>query len=837
MFLLMTFLPAFADTNQKVEVDVIELKSITVTESKAGELELNLITDKPFMTSPILFEKNKNVYFVSLPATTYSGARDVDVSNFPGNVKSITVDFIPYKSRNGEGYTRVIINSPVKPVVKEAVAGFKFPVKIVMLSVGGLLTLVLLVYLTFILYVKFKDRKAKPKIELDDYSAVEQIKEKSDALEFLDDGTSQSIELLDDDIPQNQESEEYDELLDKLYDDDIAGDNPKEQEIVQENAEEHVYNEATVLDEQVVSQNQDDVWDDNEEQFTMQEQEIVQENSEEQTTDEAVMSDEQDSVKSELPIEPNEIVEDILSDDNVLDEISETIASDNHELLNDIESEAYSDDTTLENKNETYSEATSDTIADTVEQLAYTVEANEDLAEDIFSENSDIEQIQHVDELDEILPDMDAPDDDNFIQNESILDEILDEEEKNLEKEAIEAEPIFDDIMSDNYEAQAEPDAEAENELTAENEPEVQAQNVQQQPKDYTVTEIHRISAGATGFSNQTFDLTSKVQAKTEEQDADASDEIVSPFETFGFEGMMSGVIEPEVMQNDDEQEITITDEESEPVIEIEEEQAEELQVSETDVTEENLNIETESVVDVEEEQPVEQQITELTDVYEENKDQTAIIQTDEQSVVEAVKDVSLADEKGDTETISMAEEQEETKEQEIPRLSEEIEFVKPVFTRPAFDTDTFFVDKKVDDEEDEEMDDIPENVDDFFAEKDEYVSPPETEPETDWESTYKTEPKEVVVDDSEPIVLDKKAFSKTKTLYLLRHNGEFSLVATINDNVFVIERFDDAPQKQEIILKHNEKRAKDDVYIAKVGTWRALLSVSKDSVKNILTL
>ena len=86
-------------------------------------------------------------------------------------------------------------------------------------------------------------------------------------------------------------------------------------------------------------------------------------------------------------------------------------------------------------------------------------------------------------------------------------------------------------------------------------------------------------------------------------------------------------------------------------------------------------------------------------------------------------------------------------------------------------------------------------------------------------------------------MVLDKTDIDKTSSIYLLRHDGEYSLVATSGESVFVLEKFAHKPAKDKIILKLNEKRENDDVYLVKVGHWRALVGVSQDNIKNIMTL
>ena len=74
-------------------------------------------------------------------------------------------------------------------------------------------------------------------------------------------------------------------------------------------------------------------------------------------------------------------------------------------------------------------------------------------------------------------------------------------------------------------------------------------------------------------------------------------------------------------------------------------------------------------------------------------------------------------------------------------------------------------------------------------------------------------------LDDSEPLVLANEIIAPDKNIYLIRHNGLYSVIGTVGEEVFILNKFDEPPIKENIILKFNEKRNNTDIYILKVGT------------------
>ncbi|MDD3594099.1 MAG: hypothetical protein PHX18_05670 [Candidatus Gastranaerophilales bacterium] len=214
--------------------------------------------------------------------------------------------------------------------------------------------------------------------------------------------------------------------------------------------------------------------------------------------------------------------------------------------------------------------------------------------------------------------------------------------------------------------------------------------------------------------------------------------------------------------------------------------------------------------------------------------------------------------------------------DEEISELDVEI---TEQLTTQDFETDSFVEEVNLEDEQlvsdEEDLQDEVIEVEDG-AEDSEIESPEsapvleekqESEPEeaaVDIESFFKTEPdeeesidelfvnkpqentielesepeiKEIEIDDSEPVVLLQKEIDKDKMLYLIRHEGVFSLIGVMEDNVFVLHRFEQPVKTNEISLKLNEHKANQNIYIVKIDTWRALIGVNTSAIELILEL
>ena len=102
-----------AGATEKKEVAVApnELDKVVLKQLTESTVEVRLETNKLLPSAPILFEKAKNVYFISLPSTAYNGERKLKLKKFEDGLKDITIDFVPYKVTEDNGYTRIVIET------------------------------------------------------------------------------------------------------------------------------------------------------------------------------------------------------------------------------------------------------------------------------------------------------------------------------------------------------------------------------------------------------------------------------------------------------------------------------------------------------------------------------------------------------------------------------------------------------------------------------------------------------------------------------------------------------------------------------------------------------
>ena len=778
---------------EKNEFDeYITLQSISLNKRKDDVIEINLKVSKPFLTKPLIFEKNKNVYLISLIATNYDGNRNIDVSNLVDDISSVTVDFIPYKINTDQGYTRIIVNTKSKQhlVVNEQTGIFSKQVLQIIYIAAAVILVLIAIYLIFALYTRINKRKNKSQILQDCY----------------------------DNAPNPDGS-----LTIEMDEDDIAGDNL-----------------ALNDNEQVV-------------------QEISDDNSDmDAHTD--ISSSENDMQPS-----PEEIVDDILNNESVIDEISETIADDNIVL------EENSQDEPDNNFSQEVVEESQELTDEHIEENF----VREDNLDAVFTDTDNTDQPEPV------VPNDEADFED---VDEDILDEISFDTIQDIDEHSAE---ILDEAFSG--ETKDSDDMSSEENVSVDVETEKPAD-------DYTVNEIQVISGGDASIESKSFDLTadnidSYSQDNSSGETQDTYDEI-SPFDALGFSGVMAG--ELNINENDIGENINALDN-----LEIDEQVAPiEQSIEEFDNTVDKIISQDNIADDQKSEEPVEEEIEydieenveqaeiktsaevspeeqvkkDSNDIVPENVSSANNITTGDNTLNELsieennVSDTELAlteDEISDFivenapkgEDLVHIPEESQTVQKEVVEVenissdsntqnSEDIDIEKYIVASNEEDdneldiaapvdinTETFF--------NDENKDNIPDNTDVFFVDN---VSVDNDEKNKAFSENLNASKSSVQseheqLDDNEPIVLDKKYFSKNKPLYLIRHKGHYSLVAMIKDDVYVVEKFDKKPKKEEIILSHNEKRKDDDIYIVKVGSWRALLSVSKNEVKNILTL
>ncbi|MCR4881059.1 MAG: hypothetical protein K6A44_03810 [bacterium] len=941
-------MPAHADEND----GIIVLKSVSITKQPNGQFVTNIVADKKFPTPPLLFEKTKNTYFVSLPATKYDGNRYIDVSSVADDIDSVTVDFIPYKSAKNSGYTRIIIVTKhnLSIVVKESLSDIPKGNIIVIVVISGILILGI-AYLAFALYSRLM-RKRHADVALEEYTysqdgqpeaenpatdvqnedmTFEEIEAKveSEKEELLtgifessvqteendistdtqdsaepwddtptaDDGSTyensneNSAEPIEEVIPEEEiTAEDFEQQAEPIEEvapeQEITAEDFEqqaepieevvpEQEITAEDFEQQAEPiEEVVPEQEITAEDFEQQAEENELEHTEVSAEqvdtlddtndIVSEESEIAAADEDITTyiESPDNIQPEsqeeilaftenepvndenIPpysegensIEPiqesdetqqlmpsaDEIVSDILGSENALNEISESIIDNASETF---------EDTPIEQNTE-------DLVAD----FDYEEKSEDELEANTFSDiasSDDIEQLISTEELDkafesdniseitnETTDELNSDSHIELVESDDMLDEILDDIQESIEPQDEPAAASFDDIISGNI---TQPEETAP-------EPPIEDVQSQHEENDFTLAEVQHISSSGV-ISGKTFDFTAAAAQNTQEQPQNEEStenipEEVSPFEELGFTGMMAG----------DEQ----IYEDAEPV---EDTQGAIDDIDDIDLNDFALNDEediasgadtTDALESFKEnlEEPQETvEAEETTNEFEAAQEEPEPIQETAETIQEEPETVQRAPEPIKEEPVDntpitkeeiLAAHIFEPKPEYLYKRNEYIQDVEEEtspYETPSDDINTgsFFSDS-------DESVAANQSSEDFFVED---IEPEEALPI----STPSAQASAETNDDNEPIVLDKKDFTKNKSIYLLRHKGEYSLVAIIGENVFVVEKFESAPSSNKIILKHNEKRANDDIYITKVGSWRALVSVSKDNVKNILTL
>ncbi|MFA6989090.1 MAG: hypothetical protein WC197_03375 [Candidatus Gastranaerophilaceae bacterium] len=125
------------------------------------------------------------------------------------------------------------------------------------------------------------------------------------------------------------------------------------------------------------------------------------------------------------------------------------------------------------------------------------------------------------------------------------------------------------------------------------------------------------------------------------------------------------------------------------------------------------------------------------------------------------------------------------------------------------------------------------ENEDDDFSD----MFEEETQETQEIEAEPLIEEYDFEIKKDEPVILIEKKISNDKILYLVVLNGEFSLVGMLNEQVFVLHRFIEEPTGETINFKLNETKQSEKIYIIQIDKWRALIGISDEKMRYILTL
>jgi len=197
--------------------DANELKKISLKKKTDNLVEVNLELTQKLPSPPLLFEKGKNIYFVSLPSTLYGGKRKLDVDALKDNIDNVTVDFVPYKTAKDVGYTRIVIEAKdgTKIVLNDKVGLDKKDLALLILKIFAALAGV-------------------GAIGVASYLGVKKINEKRNLKDILDLEDEVYIETAPEDVVENVEKiqVEDDEQILAYIDDAPLDDSIEERSII-----------------------------------------------------------------------------------------------------------------------------------------------------------------------------------------------------------------------------------------------------------------------------------------------------------------------------------------------------------------------------------------------------------------------------------------------------------------------------------------------------------------------------------------------------------------------------------------------------------------------------
>lgn len=86
------------------------------------------------------------------------------------------------------------------------------------------------------------------------------------------------------------------------------------------------------------------------------------------------------------------------------------------------------------------------------------------------------------------------------------------------------------------------------------------------------------------------------------------------------------------------------------------------------------------------------------------------------------------------------------------------------------------------------------------------------------------------------PMLLNTSPLSSNKGLCLVQYNNKFSLIGYINDNIFMLNQFDNV-NSSEIRSRLSESTSSRDRYIVRLGDYKALVEVTDTNMNLLLEL
>ena len=109
--LILTFslIAAFNAAGSALSNELNTLKNVSFTKISDNNVEITINTEYGLKEIPKIFEKDKNSYFIALDSTYYKGKKALNIDNIKESIISASAEYIPYKSKPNEGYTKISI--------------------------------------------------------------------------------------------------------------------------------------------------------------------------------------------------------------------------------------------------------------------------------------------------------------------------------------------------------------------------------------------------------------------------------------------------------------------------------------------------------------------------------------------------------------------------------------------------------------------------------------------------------------------------------------------------------------------------------------------------------
>ncbi len=795
-----------------VSENVNVLDNISFKKISDNTIEVQLQTKKKLPSPPLLFEKGRNVYFISLPATSYDGERRIDITHFSKELMGVTIDFVPYKTAKETGYTRIVIetsdNTKLKLNNVVSIGGAALLILVLKL-LGVIFAIGCFGVVAYVLYRKFLERKnLKNILDFDDVyieNADDSVNssDENEVLSYIDDISNEDIidhvkdisdqttelksaEIIDEDMSHDK-FDNQDEIANLVQDENDSKEENKADNVINF-ADENLNNSLSELtNETAESSLVEDKFDNNdinsssvpfsefnEETFETQGTSSV-DNISSQVAPDGISDlrnmsfyEDKSEIESNFYPSPDEIVSDILNNDEAITELSDTIMNTNSidGIVNtneeSIAGENFDESNSLPCK---YSDDIETAEIDKIDNIPNNVQEKDFKSVDIPKNSAGAVFTPKTLDLTPKMQNVQESAADNLQSTEQI--------EKN-------------DDLSEQFIFTERDDSENPNsyeDMTEDELVELFPEETNVQPIEYSPYNIDGLDAVIADVP------TADEVADNFHLNSDGNDEVITDAisQNVVFENTDEGDL-----HSDNIVDIYATENDINEIVKSLEDDHSDLQANNnTSGTPEDLSADIEH-----------------TDTDMETSATSQSMNEDEQNnIVNSALDAP---------------------EQEL--FEAESPYKQDLKSEVSFNTDNFFsnssdgsfddTEKFYKNEEDEiELEELTFN--DFFKEPDKEEKPEHT----------------VVNEDTEPIVISQEEVSEGKYLYLIKHQGAFSLIGLIGEDVFVLNKFETPPVKENIVVKLNETRDGQEIYIVKVGAWRALISIDENLMENILTL